>query len=77
MVGKLVFFGIGYVLGARAGRERFDQIADFAKSLAGRDEIAAAVTTARSAVEMGVERGRERSGAGNRGSGANWWEKQV
>jgi hypothetical protein len=73
MLDKLVFFGIGYVLGTRAGRERFDEIVDFAKWLAGRDEIAAAVTMARSAVEMGMDRGREMSSAGG-GTGA-WWEK--
>jgi hypothetical protein len=75
MLDKLVFFGIGYVLGTRAGRERFDEMVDFAKWVAGRDEIAAAVTMARSAMEMGMERGREMSTAGAAGGGANWWEK--
>jgi hypothetical protein len=70
MFGKLVFFGIGYVLGTHAGRERFDEIVDFAKWVAGRDEVAAAVTMARSAMKMGFERGREMSTAGAAG-GAN------
>ena len=43
----------------------------------GRAEIATAVTKARSAVEMGVERGREMAGAGTRGHSANCWEKRV
>jgi hypothetical protein len=47
---------------------------DFARWLAGRDEIAAGVTMARSAMGMGLERGREMSTAGA-GAGSNWWEK--
>jgi hypothetical protein len=36
ILGRIVVFGAGYVLGARAGRERFETIANAAAVLAGR-----------------------------------------
>jgi len=35
MLFKLVVFGAGYVLGSKAGRERYNQIAAFAQKAAG------------------------------------------
>jgi hypothetical protein len=43
MLEKLVIFGIGYVLGTRAGKERFDETA---KKFAARDEVQMAVSLA-------------------------------
>ena len=36
MLGRLVVFGAGYVLGTRAGRERFETIASAAAAVADR-----------------------------------------
>ena len=38
MIGKLGLIGVGYVLGARAGRDRYEQIRVVAKQAAGRLE---------------------------------------
>jgi hypothetical protein len=44
MFEKLLLFGVGYVLGTRAGRERFDELADMAKKFAQRDEVKMALS---------------------------------
>ena len=36
MIGKVVLVGVGFVLGARAGRERYESIASAASTLATR-----------------------------------------
>ena len=36
MIGRIALIGVGYVLGARAGRERYESIAQAAAQLAGR-----------------------------------------
>jgi hypothetical protein len=36
MLSKLIIFGAGYVLGAKAGRERYEQIVAFAQDVAKR-----------------------------------------
>src|ERR1022692_2497892 len=46
MLEKLVIFGIGYVLGTRAGKERFDELVEAAKKFAARDEVQMAVSLA-------------------------------
>jgi hypothetical protein len=46
MLEKLVIFGIGYVLGTRAGKERFDELVDAAKKFAARDEVQMVVSLA-------------------------------
>jgi len=46
----LVAFGVGYVLGARAGRARYEQIADGARRLAGNPKVQAAAGRAQEAV---------------------------
>ena len=38
MLGRLAVFGVGYVIGTRAGRERYDTIRSVATSLVGRLE---------------------------------------
>lgn len=62
MTGKLMFFALGYVLGTRAGRERFVQLAGLVKWAAGRDETQTAIGLAKSAFQVAVERGVEYSG---------------
>lgn len=59
MGGKLAFFALGYVLGTRAGRERFVQLVQLARWAAGREEVQSALGIARSAVQVAAERGQE------------------
>jgi hypothetical protein len=49
---KLLLFGIGYVLGARAGRERLDEIVNQARQLAERDEVKMVLNMAMGFVEQ-------------------------
>lgn len=46
----LIAFGIGYVLGARAGRGRYEQIADGARRFAGNPKVQAAAEKAQETV---------------------------
>jgi hypothetical protein len=46
MLEKLLIFGIGYVLGTRAGKERFDEIVETAKKFAARDDVQMVVSLA-------------------------------
>jgi hypothetical protein len=38
-----LIFGVGYVLGTRAGKERFDELVSMAKKFAEREEVKMAV----------------------------------
>jgi hypothetical protein len=51
MLEKLVIFGIGYVLGTRAGKERFDELVAMGKKFAERDEVKMALNLAMGFVE--------------------------
>jgi hypothetical protein len=46
MLEKLLIFGIGYVLGTRAGKERFDEMVETAKKFAARDDVQMVVSLA-------------------------------
>jgi len=46
MLEKLVIFGIGYVLGTRAGKERFEELVETARKFYARDEVQMAVSLA-------------------------------
>lgn len=59
MVGKLAIFAVGYMLGSRAGRERFDQLVDLARWVAGREEVQSALGLAQSALQAAAERRNE------------------
>lgn len=59
MTGKLMFFALGYVLGTRAGRDRFLQLVGIAKWAMEREETQTALGLAKSAVQVAVERGSE------------------
>jgi hypothetical protein len=46
MLEKLLIFGIGYVLGTRAGKERFDEMVETAKKFAAREDVQMVVSLA-------------------------------
>ena len=46
MLEKLIIFGIGYVLGTRAGKERFNELVATAKQFAERDDVKMALSLA-------------------------------
>jgi len=62
-IGTVIAFGIGYTLGARAGRERYVQIARLAgqirRSSPVESTIGVVVDKARAVVVLGVERTRD------------------
>jgi hypothetical protein len=58
MLGKLALFGIGYVLGTRAGRQRYEELMGGAKDLFKGEEIATAVGFMRGALWILRQRGR-------------------
>jgi hypothetical protein len=58
-VGLIAGFAIGYYVGSKAGRERYEQI----RRLLEEARQSRAVEQAQAAVERGIERMRERTGA--------------
>lgn len=60
MFGKLAIFAVGYLLGARSGRERYEQLVDLARWVAGREEVRSALGLAQSALRTASERTQER-----------------
>lgn len=62
MVGKLAIFAVGYLLGARAGRERYRQLVDLARWAASREELQSALGLAQSALQAAAERRPEPRG---------------
>ena len=59
---KLAFgvgFGLGYYLGAMAGRERYDQINRLGRKVRRSGAFETAQEKAKAAVDLGVERARE------------------
>jgi hypothetical protein len=57
MMGKLAIFTLGYLLGTRAGRERWDQIVRLARWVAERDETRLAAGMALNAAQLGIQQG--------------------
>ena len=51
MLEKALLFGVGYFLGTKAGRERYNEIMSAIGSLAGRQEIATVVNLVTGLVE--------------------------
>ena len=47
MIRLLIAAGIGYVFGARAGRERYEQLLAFSKNIQSNPLVAEAIATAR------------------------------
>ena len=64
MFEKLVIFGIGYVLGTRAGKERFDEIVETAKKFAARDDVQMVVSLATGFLEERFSSTAEHSARG-------------
>ncbi|TMC04432.1 MAG: hypothetical protein E6J41_24810 [Chloroflexi bacterium] len=60
MFGKLAIFAVGYMLGARSGRERYEQLVGLARWVAGREEVQSAFGLAQSALQAASERTQER-----------------
>jgi len=58
MIGKVGLVGVGYVLGARAGRDRYEQIRVVAKAAARRLEKYGAAGTLASRVGEATDRAR-------------------
>lgn len=58
-LGLVVGFASGYYLGARAGRERYDQINDFARRIKRSETFEVATDTAKDVVDLGVEKTKE------------------
>lgn len=72
MMKKLLFLGAGaagYVLGAKAGRERYEQIADQARRLrnnpAVQEKVGQAKHVAKDATGNAVDKAKEKVGAGS------------
>ena len=68
-LGLATGFAAGYYLGARAGRERYEEINRTIDRIRGSDAFGTATEKARAAVDPGVERVRDavetKSGGGN------------
>ncbi len=75
MIKKLMFLGVGaagYVLGAKAGRERYEQIAEQARKLRNnptvQEKMGQAKTAAKDAAGTAVDKAREHSPVGSSSS---------
>ncbi|MGH2683210.1 MAG: YtxH domain-containing protein [Actinomycetota bacterium] len=55
--GVLVGFGIGYVLGSKAGRERYEDIRRAWNAVTGSHTVQRAVATGKEAAETGARKG--------------------
>ncbi len=58
-LGLSIGFGLGYYLGARAGRERYDQMNDFFRRIKGSETFEQATTTAKDVVDLGVDKAKD------------------
>jgi hypothetical protein len=57
--GLLVGLGAGYYLGARAGRQRYEQIQKLLKKAQRSDVVSGATDKAKAVVDLGVERAKD------------------
>ena len=55
--GLLVGFGVGYVLGTKAGRERYEELKASWDSFMGNPSVQRVVTRGKEVVEAGTQRG--------------------
>ena len=58
-LGLVVGFGAGYYLGAKAGRERYEQLNATIRKIKRSDAFDAATGKAKAVVDLGVERAKE------------------
>ena len=57
--GLIVGFGMGYVLGTKAGRERYEQLNRMLRKVKRSDAFETAVDKTKAAVDLGVERAKD------------------
>jgi hypothetical protein len=55
--GLLVGFGVGYVLGSKAGRERYDELRSAWDQFVGNPQVQRVVTKGKEVVDTGVQKG--------------------
>ncbi|MEX2659131.1 MAG: YtxH domain-containing protein [Acidimicrobiales bacterium] len=58
-IGLAIGFGAGYYLGAKAGRERYEELNDLLGKVRRSDAYETTAEKAKAAVDLGVERARE------------------
>ncbi len=58
-LGLVIGFGGGYYLGAKAGRERYEQLQRWVDRAKDSDVVETAADKARAAVDLGLERARD------------------
>jgi len=58
-LGLMIGFLIGYYLGAKAGRERYEQLNQWLERAKGSDAYGTASEKAKAVLDLGVERARE------------------
>jgi hypothetical protein len=56
MMGKIAIFTVGYLLGARSGRQRYEQVVGLARWLGRREELQTALGLAQGAIQTALER---------------------
>ncbi len=64
-LGLIIGFGVGYYLGAMAGRERYEQINRWIDRAKRSDAFDTATEKAKAVVDLGVERARDLVGDDN------------
>ena len=68
--GLLVGLGAGYYLGAKAGRQRYEQIQRLMKKAKRSDLVEGATEKAKAVVDLGVERAKDAVGGRSKGNGS-------
>lgn len=63
-LGMFVGFGAGYVLGAKAGRERYEQLRRLYENIQASPAVQQATTAARDAVGTGLDQARDLASEG-------------
>ena len=58
-MGLIVGFGAGYYLGAKAGRERYEQLRRTVRKVRGSQALDTAADKAKAVVDLGMERARD------------------
>lgn len=58
-LGVMIGFGAGYYLGAKAGRERYEQLNQMVKKVKRSDAYDTATDKAKAVVDLGVERAKD------------------
>lgn len=75
--GFVLGFGAGYYLGAKAGRQRYEQINQAIEKLKGTEVYETATSKAKEAVDVGVERAKHLVDSRTGGNGSSKIEVEV